>query len=124
MVTQATALSRSGLADFLIQRVSAVVLGLYALCVLGFFLANDGLDHRALRAFFASPAMQAFSILAVLSTAAHGWIGLWTVGTDYLRPHYFGAWASAWRLLYQVVCALVLFVYAWWGVRLFWSLGT
>ncbi len=123
MVIQATALSRSGLSDFLIQRVSAVVLALYALCVLGFFLVNDGLDHGALVIFFGSPSMQAFGILAVLCTAAHGWIGLWTVGTDYIRPHYFGSRASAWRLLYQAVCALALFVYAWWGIRLFWSLG-
>ena len=124
MVTQATALSRSGLSDFLIQRFSAVVLTLYALCVLGFFLVNDGLDQGALTAFFGAPSMRAFSILAVLSTAAHGWIGLWTIGTDYIRPHYFGAWASAWRMAYQAACGLVLFVYVWWGVRLFWMAGS
>lgn len=123
MVTQATSLSRSGLADFLMQRISALVLTLYALCLLSFFLVNDGLGHVALKAFFGAPSMQAFSILAVLATAAHGWIGLWTVGTDYLRPHYFGAWASALRMAYQAVCGLALFVYAWWGIRLFWSVG-
>ena len=124
MVTQATSLSRSGLSDFLIQRLSAVVLTLYALCLLGFFLVNHSIDHGSLTAFFGAPSMQAFSILAVLSTAAHGWIGLWTVGTDYLRPHYFGAWASALRMAYQAVCGLVLFVYAWWGIRLFWLVGS
>lgn len=124
MVTQATSLSRSGLADFLVQRFSAVVLTFYALCVLSFFLVNDGLDHGALTAFFGDPSMRAFSVLAVLSTAAHGWIGLWTIGTDYIRSHYFGAWASAWRMAYQAVCGLVLFVYAWWGIRLFWLVGS
>ena len=122
MVTQVTSLARSGLADFLIQRLSAVVLALYTLCLLSFFLVNDGLDHRQLVEFFGSASMRAFSVLAVLSTAAHGWVGLWTVGTDYIRPHYFGARAVVFRMVYQVGCGLVLFIYVWWGIRLFWML--
>ena len=126
MVTQVTSLARSGLADFLIQRLSAVVLALYTLCLLSFFLVNDGvndgLDHSQLVEFFGSASMRAFSVLAVLSTAAHGWVGLWTVGTDYIRPHYFGARAVVVRLVYQVGCGLLLFIYVWWGIRLFWML--
>ncbi len=126
MVTQVTALARSGLADFLIQRLSAVVLALYTLCLLSFFLVNDGvgegIDHRQLVEFFGSASMRAFSALAVLSTAAHGWIGLWTVATDYIRPHYFGARATVIRMAFQVGCGLLLFIYVWWGMRLFWML--
>ncbi len=110
------------MADFLIQRLSAVVLALYTLCLLSFFAANDGLDHVQLAAFFGSASMRAFSVLAVLSTAAHGWVGLWTVGTDYLRPHYFGARAAIFRMVYQLGCGLLLFIYVWWGIRLFWML--
>jgi len=121
-VTQVTSLARSGLADFLIPRLSAVVLALYALCLLSFFVANDGLDHRQLVEFLGSASMRAFSVLAVLSTAAHGWVGLWTVGTDYLGPHYFGARATVFRMAYQLGCGLLLFFYVWRGVRLFWML--
>ena len=39
-VTNVTSLTRSGLADFVIQRVSAVILAVYTLCVLGFFQAT------------------------------------------------------------------------------------
>ena len=122
MVTQITSLSRSGLSDFVIQRATAVVLALYSLCVLSFFLANPGLDHQSLMAFFGHAFMQAFSVLAVLSTVAHGWIGMWTVGTDYIRPHYFGRYATICRIIYLVGAGLILFVYAWWGIRLFWML--
>ncbi len=122
MVTQVTSLSRSGLSDFVIQRVSALVLAAYALCVLSFFVVNEDLTHQALTAFFGSLSMQAFSVLAVLSTAAHGWIGLWTIGTDYVRPHYFGRHATVLRILYLGASALLMFLYAWWGVRLFWAL--
>ena len=41
MVTNVTSLTRSGLADFLVQRISAVVLALYTLCVFGFLLVTE-----------------------------------------------------------------------------------
>ena len=79
-------------------------------------------SHASLVDFFRSTAMQLWSSLALLATAAHAWIGMWTVGTDYIRPHYFGRHATAFRLTYQAVCALVLFIYVGWGLKLFWSL--
>jgi succinate dehydrogenase / fumarate reductase membrane anchor subunit len=122
MVTNATSLSRSGLSDFIIQRVTAVIIALYALCIVGHFLTAPENTHASLVDFFSSTAMQLWSSLALLSTAAHAWIGMWTVGTDYIRPHYFGRHATAFRLTYQGVCALVLFIYVGWGLKLFWSL--
>lgn len=122
MVTSITSLTRSGLADFVIQRVSAVVMTLYALCVVGFFLANPDMDHATLSGYFASTSMVAFSTLMVLSTAAHAWIGMWTVGTDYIRDHYFGKHSTAFRMVYQAGCLLILFVYVLWALQLFWSL--
>jgi succinate dehydrogenase / fumarate reductase membrane anchor subunit len=122
MVTNVTSLTRSGLADFLVQRVSAVVMGLYTFCVLGFFYVTPDVDHMALRGYFGSFAMQTFSTLTILSTAAHAWIGLWTVGTDYIRPHYAGAHATAIRLIYQAGVLAVLFLFVVWSLQLFWNL--
>lgn len=122
MVTNVTSLTRSGLADFLIQRVTAVVLTMYALCVSGFFIVNETVTHQRLLEYFSSTPMLLFSTLAVLSTAAHAWIGMWTVGTDYIRDHYFGRHSTTFRLIYQAGCMIVLFVYVAWGLRLFWSL--
>ena len=121
-VTNVTSLTRSGLADFVIQRVTAVILTLYTGCVLGFFLVTAEVDHAALVEYFGGFVMQLFSTLAVLSTAAHAWIGMWTVGTDYIRPHYFGRHATAWRLTYQAGCLAVLFAYVAWALQIFWSL--
>ena len=122
MVTNVTSLTRSGLSDFVIQRVSAAVLTLYTLCVTGFFLANPDIDHATLKAYFASTPMLLFSTLVVLSTAAHAWIGMWTVGTDYIRDHYFGRHSTSFRMVYQAGCAAILFVYVAWALKLFWSL--
>ena len=122
MVTNVTSLTRSGLADFVVQRVSAVVIALYALCVFGFYLVNADLTHVQLVRYFSSTPMVLFSTLTVLATAAHAWVGMWTIGTDYIGPHYFGAHALTFRLLYQSACVLVIFVYVVRALQLFWSL--
>jgi succinate dehydrogenase / fumarate reductase, membrane anchor subunit len=121
-VTNVTSLTRSGLGDFVVQRVTAIIIALYAFCVLGFFLVTPDLSHEALLGYFGNTIMRLFSTLAVLATAAHAWIGMWTVGTDYLRPHYFGAHATSWRLAYQAICLVVLFVYVAWALQIFWRI--
>ena len=122
MVTNVTSLTRSGLADFLVQRVSAVVMTLYTLCVAGFFLTHPGVTHADLVAYFSNPIILGFSTLTVLSTAAHAWIGMWTIGTDYIHDHYFGKHSTAFRMVYQSGCQLILFVYVVWALQMFWSL--
>lgn len=121
-VTSVTSLTRSGLSDFLVQRVTAVILALYTLCVVGFFLTTPEVSHAELVDYFGHPLMKLFSILSVLSVAAHAWIGMWTVGTDYIRPHYFGAHATAWRITYQIVCLTLIFVFVVWTLPMFWGL--
>lgn len=122
VVTNATSLTRSGLSDFVVQRVTAVVLVIYTACVLGFFLTTPHMSHAALVGYFGHPIMKGFSTLAILSTAAHAWIGMWTVGTDYIRPHYCGRHATAWRLTYQAICLGTLFVFTIWMLSVFWTL--
>ena len=120
MVTQVLSLSRSGLADFVVQRVTAVILAAYAICLIGFFATVD-VDHAALTAFFGGLPMQIFSTLALLSTVTHAWIGMWTIGTDYLRPAHIGGLATSIRFVYQMVCLLALFVYIVWTMGIIWQ---
>ena len=122
MVTQVTSFGRSGLSDFVVQRVSAVIIGLYALCVTFFFVANPNVSYEALTGFFGNTSMKVFSTLAVVATAAHAWIGMWTVGTDYIRAHYFGAHATALRVIYQFACLTALFIYVVVGLQIFWRI--
>ena len=121
-MTNVTSLGRSGLADFVLQRVSAVVLGLYALCLVGFFVAVPKVDHGSLVDFFESLPMRAFTTLAVLALAIHAWIGMWTVGTDYIRRHYFGPGHTVYLAVYQVICLGAIFVYVLWPLSVVWRL--
>jgi succinate dehydrogenase / fumarate reductase membrane anchor subunit len=122
VVKNVTSFSRSGLSDFVFQRVSAAIMAVYTLCVLGFFLANPGLTHADLVGYFGSTPMLIFSTLLILATAAHAWIGMWTVGTDYIQAHYFGAHATSFRLVYQAGVVALIFLYVVWALQLFWTL--
>jgi hypothetical protein len=44
------------------------------------------------------------------------------VGTDYIRPHYFGAHATAFRIAYQAGVIALIFLYVVWALQVFWTL--
>ncbi len=114
MVTNIMNFGRSGLADWLMQRVTAVIMLAYTLCLLGFFLTNSNIDYATWHALFQGTTMRIFSFLALLSIAAHAWIGMWTVATDYIKP-------TGIRVIYHVVVILALFAYVVWGVQVLWG---
>ncbi len=114
MVTNITNLGRSGLSDWMIQRVSAVILAFYALFIVLYLLFNPGLDYAAWSGLFSQTWMRIFSLLAFVSLAAHAWIGLWTVTTDYLKP-------TAIRVGVQILVILSIFVFLVWGIQVLWG---
>jgi succinate dehydrogenase / fumarate reductase, membrane anchor subunit len=66
MVSQVTSMSRNGVSDWLVQRVSALVLAAYTLCIFGFVVINPGLDFETWSGFFNTTGMQIFTMLAIL----------------------------------------------------------
>lgn len=121
MVTSVSGLTRSGLADFVVQRLSAYVMVLYTLCLIGFFISNS-ITYESLHQMFDHPVMRWFTFFALLSMAAHAWIGVWTVGTDYIREPAFGAGATWLRGLYQLACVTLILVYVAFGIQILWGL--
>lgn len=115
MVTNVTNLGRSGLYDWLVQRLSAVILAAYTLFLLAFFITHSGLGHAEWVTFFQHRWMKGFSLLSLLALIGHAWVGMWTISTDYLKP-------LVLRFLFQSGCSLVLFVYLVWGVRIVWGI--
>jgi len=119
MVTPVTSFGRSGVSDWLLQRVSAVILLAWFLCV-GALLIG-GVNYAEWAALFEHTAMKIFTILAMLSLAAHAWIGMWSVGTDYLTERLLGQPGNILRLLYQVACGLIIFIYVIWCIQILWG---
>jgi succinate dehydrogenase / fumarate reductase, membrane anchor subunit len=121
MVTSVTSFGRSGVYDWLVQRVSAVILLAYVLFLAAFVVNADGLGYLEWRSLFHGLWMRVFTLVALLSLCAHAWIGMWTIGTDYLTKFALGAAAPAVRLIYNLFCLAVLVIYFAWCVQILWS---
>ena len=113
MIQSATSLTTSGLRDWLVQRVSAVVLAAYFIFLLAYFILHPQLQYPAWQQLFACNWMRVFTFLALLSLIGHSWVGIWTVLTDYIKC----AWG---RLLLEVILILALLGYLFWGIEILW----
>lgn len=121
MVTAVTSLGRSGLSDWIIQRFTAVVLTAYTLFIVGYLVCTPDLSYEQWSNLFEQLWVRAFSLLALVSIAAHGWIGLWGVLTDYVTERMMGGIALVLRMIILGVYALVTVVYLVWGVEVLWG---
>ena len=115
MVASVTSFGRSGLYDWMIQRVSAVVLAAYTIFIIGYLFLNTDLTYTQWNSLFEQTSVRIFTLMALLSFGAHAWIGLWTISTDYIK-------ATVFRFLFQALSGLVMFVYVVWGVQILWGL--
>jgi succinate dehydrogenase / fumarate reductase membrane anchor subunit len=114
MVHNVTSLTGNGLRDWLIQRISAVVLTFYTLFLFGFVLFHPHLDLESWRALFSSIWMKLFTLIAVLNLILHSWIGIWTVTTDYLKNFSI-------RLMTQSVVFFALLIYFFYTIVILWG---
>ena len=72
MVSNASALGRNGIHDWLLLRASAILITLYIVYILGFILMADTLTYDIWRGFFASSFTKVFTLLTLLSILVHG----------------------------------------------------
>ncbi|TQV77148.1 succinate dehydrogenase, hydrophobic membrane anchor protein [Aliikangiella marina] len=114
MVASATSLGRSGLHDWIIQRVTAVVLAGYVIYLTAFIVSAGGLTFAVWQTLFAQLWFKIFSLLAVASLCFHAWIGMWIVTTDYIKP-------TGMRMIVQVLIILACFAFLIWGAQILWS---
>lgn len=103
-----------GLRDWLAQRITACILFVYTLVLLGWVLALPELTYGNWAGMFASSWMKVLTLLALLSLVWHAWIGVRDVYMDYIKP-------TALRLFLEVATIVALAGYAIWAVNILWS---
>ncbi len=86
MVNNVATVGRSGIHDFILIRATAVIMTAYTLFLLGFFITTPEVTFDVWQGFFSSLFTKVFTVLALLSLLIHGWIGVWQVLTDYVKP--------------------------------------
>jgi succinate dehydrogenase / fumarate reductase membrane anchor subunit len=106
-------LTGNGLRDWLWQRFSAIVLGIYFFVLMGFFVMHPHLHFATLKNYFSTLWVQIFTLLALLSLFLHAWVGMWTVITDYIKP-------AVIRFVAQALVILALVIYFFWGIEILW----
>lgn len=115
MVTNISNLTRNGLADWAVQRLTAIVLLFYTPVIIGYFLFTPNINYESFSLFFGQFWVKIFTLITVISTFAHAWIGLWTVSTDYIKITFF-------RIAFQVFFVIALFVFTVWSIEVLWRL--
>ena len=111
-----------GASDWLVQRATAVILGSYFLTLTAFFVFSETVDFGVWTGFFNNIFIKIFTMLAVISAALHGWIGMWAVGGDYLQEHHFGPIAGPIRRIYLGLCILLAFLYVGFAAFTLWGI--
>jgi succinate dehydrogenase / fumarate reductase membrane anchor subunit len=104
----------SGISDWLIQRISAVLMLAYVAFMLGFYLGHPTLNYEIWHSLFSSLPMRICNVLVLLALLWHAWIGIWTVLTDYVKP-------VALRGVIEILIVLALLACFVWGIQIFWS---
>lgn len=114
MVDNILSLSTRGLRDWVVQRVTAVILGLYTLFLIGFIVLHPQLQFDEWQVLFSYNIMKIFSFLVLFSIILHAWIGMWTVITDYIKSWQF-------RLILLLLIAILFFSCLVWGIVVLWG---
>lgn len=104
-----------GLKDWLIQRVTAVVMAVWLVVMLGLLLLQGPFSFESWRALIGGFGMRAFTSLFFLSLMYHAWVGLRDIWMDYVKP----VWL---RLSLQVLTVLALIWWAVWSIALLWRI--
>ena len=103
-----------GWRDWLVQRVSAVVMIVYTLLLLGIALWNGGIDYALWKALFGSAWFRIATFLFMLSLFWHAWVGVRNIAMDYIKP-------VGIRLTFQVVVICALVAYIGWTIQILWG---
>ena len=102
-----------GLASWLAQRITAVIMALYSVILLFVFMSRRPDTYGAWRELYSNGWMRVATLLFAVSLAWHAWVGVRDIVMDYIKP-------DGLRLGLEVVTILVLASYVGWTVQILW----
>lgn len=115
MVNRIVTGAHYGLRDWLVQRITAVVMAAYTLFFAAYLSLQPPVDYDIWSALFANNVVRSFTLLFLLCLFYHAWIGIRDIVMDYVKP-------AGVRLMLHVVVILALVLYTIWSVQILWSM--
>jgi succinate dehydrogenase / fumarate reductase, membrane anchor subunit len=103
-----------GVKDWLVQRVTAVLMVVYTLVLLGSFLNGDNFSYEGWAGLFAKQWFKLFSLVTLFGLFYHAWIGMRDIWMDYIKP-------AGLRLALHIATIAWLLGCAAWTVQILWS---
>ena len=105
-----------GLRDWLSQRITAVLMVLFTLLLLGQVLLSRGpISYEVWAGIFAAQWMKVLTFTVIIALAWHVWVGMRDIWMDYIKP----VWL---RLSLQVFTIVWLVGCAGWAIQVLWRL--
>jgi len=103
-----------GVKDWLAQRVTAIVMVVYTLILLGTFLTAQNFTYEGWAALFSRQWFKLFSLVTFLGLYYHVWVGVRDIWMDYVKN-------AGIKLALQFATVLWLLACAAWTVQILWS---
>ena len=103
-----------GLRDWLLQRLTAVVMAAYTVVVAVCLLVHAPANSTELHALFAGGFVRVATMLFFVALLYHAWVGLRDIFMDYVKP----VWV---RLTLQAIVGQVLVGYLLWSAAILWG---
>ncbi|MDD5248518.1 MAG: succinate dehydrogenase, hydrophobic membrane anchor protein [Rhodocyclaceae bacterium] len=103
-----------GLKDWLVQRVTAVVMALYTLLMIVAVPTAAG-GYDGWRALMSHGLIRFASFVFIVCLCYHAWVGVRDIWMDYVKP-------TAVRLILHALTLLALVGYAGWATQIIWRL--
>lgn len=104
-----------GWQGWLAQRVTAVIMVLFSVVILGFVVAKGSVQYADWKALFSLQQVRVLALLFFISVFYHAWIGARDVLMDYIKP-------VGLRLTLQVAVIVFLLACTIWSVAILWSM--
>ena len=114
MVKSVLSVYRQGLREWIIQRVTAVIIAIYSITLISYLFFHTDLSYAEWRTVFTYGWVKIATVIFLLALLYHAWIGVWTIFTDYVKPFVL-------RALLNCLVLLMLAVTFLWGVQILWS---
>lgn len=105
--------ARYGMRDWLVQRVTAVIMSVYTVIVLAVLLGGVPISYAVWKELFTQGWMRVATLLFAGSLAWHLWVGVRNILMDYVKP-------DGLRLTLQVMVLLTIAAYLGWTIQILW----
>ena len=114
--------THTGPSDWIIQRITSVLMLAYTIFLVGYVLANPELTYGQWSDLNSLLSMRLFTLVTISAVAYHAWIGMWCVLTDYVTVRLIGPKANGLRKILQSGLGFMLLLYVVWTIKILWGL--